>query len=241
MPTRIEWAEESWNPVTGCTKISEGCAHCYAERMARRLAGRFGYPLTPHHFDVTVHDHKLYEPTEWMHPRRVFVVSMGDLFHEDVPYSAWETIWRNMTLYAARHTYLLLTKRSEIMVKRMRDMVELTEEFTGNIWLGVTAENQGRAEERIPPLIRYSSSRNFVSCEPLLGPIDLTPWLFALGWVIVGGETGPGARPMDPDWARSIRDQCIEASVPFFFKRHGNDHDRLLDGRLWEQYPKLGT
>jgi protein gp37 len=225
--TRIEWADEVWNPVTGCTKISEGCKNCYAERMSKRLAGRFGYPAEEP-FRVTVHRDRLEQPLRWRKPRRVFVDSMGDLFHEDVPEEFVYDVWRYMA-GIPRHTFLLPTKR----VHRMKEFVDwwyLSNHESDpwpNIWLDVSVENQPRADERIPLLLQTPAARRFVSLEPLLGPVFLGWWLPGgkdrldlpnLDWVICGAETGPGAREMNPDWARDIRDQCKAAGVPFFMK-----------------------
>lgn len=247
MATKIEWTDETWNPITGCTKISEACKHCYAERMSKRLAGRCGYP-TYYPFKVTLHEDKLDEPLRWKKPRQVFVCSMGDLFHEDVPIRWFYEVYKVME-QCKHHTFLVLTKRPQ-------RMANVLEQFEGrswplsNVWLGVTAENQQRADERIPVLLQIPAAVRFVSVEPMLGPVDLRKWMAwdgfrrnipgfipnpnyrGLNWVICGGETGPGARPMHPDWARSLRDQCQQVGVPFFFKQWGEwsrdyiDHDK---------------
>jgi len=243
--TKIEWTHRpgtvgvTWNPVTGCTKISEGCAHCYAERMSKRLAGRFGYPADDP-FRVTLHPDKLELPRKWKKPRTVFVCSMGDLFHRDVPYDEIAFVFHEMAR-SPQHTYLVLTKRPDEMLafwKRYRydTGIEL-EPPPSYIWFGVTCENQQRANERIPLLLQCPAAVRFVSVEPMLGPVDISiaeiefsgghpddPASYeysanVLDWVIVGGETGPGARPMHPGWARDIRDQCQAAGVPYFFKQ----------------------
>ncbi|MBU1699640.1 MAG: phage Gp37/Gp68 family protein [Candidatus Eisenbacteria bacterium] len=237
--TKIEWTNETWNPVTGCTKISVGCKNCYAERMAKRLAGRFGYPRDEP-FKVTLHPERLEEPLHRRKPRMVFVCSMGDLFHEDVP---WEFIVEVFLIMAraSHHTYQILTKRPE----RMREFCSAEQFNAGpfkHLWLGVTAENQKAADERIPILLDTPAAIRFVSCEPLLGTMDLRRFFLApngvpphhavvrglhgeggqgLDWVIAGGETGPGARPMHPDWAHDICNQCIAVAIPFFFKKMG--------------------
>lgn len=246
--TKIEWAERVWNPVTGCTKISPACANCYAERMAKRLAGRCGYPAEEP-FKVTLQYDKLSDPDKWKKPARIFVCSMADLFHNDVPVHFLEAVF-NIMLQSDRHTFLLLTKRPERM-KWFIDGFETRKNTpwpAGNIWLGVTAENQEQADKRIPLLLQTPAAVRFVSVEPMLGPVDLTnikdkdgdtfnvldrcAYATAtdgeyhdipngLDWVICGGENGPGARPMHPDWARSLRDQCQAAGVPFFFKGWG--------------------
>lgn len=230
--TKIEWTEATWNPVTGCTPISPGCAHCYARRMAKRLAGRCGYPAAPHEFDVTLHPDKLGEPLRWKKPRRVFVCSMSDLFHENVPFEFIRRIFRTME-FARAHTFQVLTKRAD----RMHEFVQWyasdrnTYWPSSNVWLGVTAENQEQADKRTPLLLQTPAAVRFVSVEPMLGLIEMEAYWGArpgwgepegLDWVICGGETGPGARPMHPGWVRSLRDQCREAAVPFFFKSWGD-------------------
>jgi protein gp37 len=260
--TKIEWTQETWNVVSGCTKISPGCAHCYAERMARRLAGRCGYPERPHHFDVTLHPDKLDLPLKWRRPRTVFVCSMSDLFHEDVPRDFIDDVFGIMRRSflstfkdgfstGQHHIFQVLTKRPERMAKYLEHYYALNHEYHPwpNIWLGVTAENQRAADERIPVLLQIPAAVRFVSVEPMLGAVGLSPYLPymtdsgaldpntgaginvevpGLDWVICGGESGPGARPMHPDWARGLRDQCQAAGVPFFFKQWGAwSHDSM--------------
>jgi len=260
MTTKIEWTHrpgttgETWNPVTGCTKVSEGCHRCYAERMARRLAGRYGYPEQPRHFDVTLHPDRLEEPLRWRKPRTVFVCSMGDLFHEDVPIEFIDKVFAVMALSPA-HTFQVLTKRPDRMktyleynkgqieyvwlVNALRHGIHIGQRRhlewpLANVWCGTTAENQRTADERIPLLLQTPAAVQFVSCEPLLSHIDLVQsvnklhWLDkaslepgGIDWAIVGGESGPGARPMHPEWARSIQNQCQEAGVAFLFKQWG--------------------
>ena len=232
--TAIQWTDYTWNPVTGCTKVSEACQHCYAERMARRLAGRAGYP-SDEPFRVILRPERLQE-LAGKKPGRVFVVSMGDLFHPDVPRSYIGLVWLAM-MNAHQHTYQILTKRPERLLEWTRQLADMKgwpieDIWPRNVWLGVTAENQARLEERWGYLAQVPAAVRFISAEPLLGPLDLggklrdhdwergTPG--GISWVIVGGETGPGARPMHPDWVRDIRDQCREAGVPFFFKRMGD-------------------
>jgi protein gp37 len=204
--------------------------------MARRLAGRCGYPEAPNHFDVTLRPDRLDEPLHWRKSRRVFVVSMGDLFHSDVPYSYINQVFEVME-QAPQHTFQVLTKRP----RRMLEYLHWWQEMEGcafdmpNVWLGVTAENQEMADKRVPALLNCPAAVRFVSCEPLLGEIDLRRWLVSLfnpsatrlDWVIVGGESGHGARPMHPDWARSLRDQCQDAGVAFFFKQIGTAWAKL--------------
>lgn len=275
--TKIEWADKVWNPITGCSPISEGCQNCYARRMANRLKGRYGYPKDEP-FRLTFHPDRLEEPLRWKKPCRIFVCSMGDLFHEKVDWFWFNKILETITR-AERHTYLILTKRPE------RAMKWWHESFNDppNIWLGVSVENQRTADERIPILLQIPATKKFVSVEPMLGPVNLedyfyygksryedTPggqryhiWDQTLNWIICGGETGPKARPMHPDWVRSLRDQCQAAGVLFFFKSWGkldwiHDADKkdikiypgdciikagqksshLLDHRLWEERPE---
>lgn len=231
MPTKIEWTEETWNPVTGCTPVSEGCENCYARRiMANRLRGRFGYPLDKP-FGVTVHHKRLNWAGRWRKPRRVFVCSMGDLFHARVP-PGFVVCVLDVIRENPRHTFLLLTKRPRVMCSWLEEFQKMSGRLS-NLWAGTSAENQRRADERIPWLLKTPAAVRFVSLEPLLGPVDLRPAFNGtydakcgtekrrLDWVIVGGETGPGARPMRPAWVRSIRDQCKSANVPFFFKSWG--------------------
>jgi protein gp37 len=244
--TAIEWTDATWNPVTGCTKVSLGCAHCYAERITERF-GRQKFT------DVVLHPERLDIPLRWKKPRRVFVNSMSDLFHEDAPDEFIGKVWEVME-EASAHTFQILTKRAG----RMHMWVdEKAHAYLPNVWLGVSVEDQERADERIPLLVDTPAAVRFVSCEPMLGPVDIresltVDWrgnnqeapdgLPALDWVIVGGESGPGARPMQPEWARSIRDQCVAAGVPFFFKQWGGRTPkaggRELDGRTWEEYPR---
>lgn len=300
--SRIEWTDATWNPIVGCTPISAGCDHCYAARMAKRLAGRCGYPKD--WSKPTLRDHALGEPFRWRKPRRIFVCSMGDLFHPGVQPEHRMSVF-NVMRHVPRHTFMVLTKRPENITPDLID-------FPPNVWLGVTAENQEMADERIPELLRVNAPVRFVSAEPLLGPLDLSEWLretttihisadvegmirnrhfagltgedgrelteseaqdelFALhargvkyisaggcdsfdpqtgcpghknppklGWVIVGGETGPGARPMHPDWVRSIRDQCQTAGVPFFLKGWGEWYEAPPRGQR-EGFPWFDT
>jgi protein gp37 len=326
MPTKIEWATETWNPVTGCTPISEGCRNCYAERMSKRLAGRCGYP-SEDPFKVTLHPDKLDQPLRWKKPRMIFVCSMGDLFHKDVPFDQISQVfdvmcsWRWPTKEAEcsgdaslledpGHTFMVLTKRPERIPEWLSWLghywtgdspvninLEAEGHFGKHIWFGVTAENQARADERIPILLQIPAAVRFVSIEPMLGPVDISKYLTrnapkvyqilsrfygphgfdgtgsqpersiipGIDWVICGGETGPGARPMHPDWVRGLRNQCQAAGVPFFFKSWGDWYPdgkglyhapsaifgdtvvhklgkkaagRLLDGQEWNQYPE---
>lgn len=244
MKTSIQWTDYSWNPVTGCTPVSPGCAHCYARRMAKRLAGRAGYPEAPHEFDVALQPNRLEEPLRWKKPHMVFVCSMSDLFHEDVPFGFIKDVFRVMHS-AKTHTFQILTKRPERMLEFFNwgegYFTWATDNILTNVWLGVTVENQEQANKRIPVLLQIPAAVRFVSVEPMLGHVDISPYLPhevdsggfdpqgypinitnpGIDWVICGGESGPDARPMNPEWARALRDQCQKANVPFFFKQFG--------------------
>lgn len=326
--TKIEWTQgddgtpgATWNPVTGCTKVSPGCDHCYAETFAERWRGTPGHHFE-NGFDVTLRPERLEQPLRWRKPRRIFVNSMSDLFHEDVPDEYIARIFAAMAA-SPQHTFQVLTKRHGRMrsllsrgslgTEGFADMVEeAMAEFSHasldawplpNVWLGVSVEDQKWADIRIPALLATPAAVRFLSCEPLLGPVNLIgqggnlvgAGIHALpdpaeydggdpvcqdhgmercsqgcrfvDWVIVGGESGPGARPMHPEWARSLRDQCVSASVPFFFKQWGAhrwvEHSRYddatqcwvadgiesqrvskklagreLDGRTWDEFPR---
>lgn len=231
--SHIEWTDATWNPVTGCSKVSPGCKHCYAERMAKRLQA-MGQPNYANGFEVTLQPHMLELPLEWKRPRRVFVNSMSDLFHKDVPLSFIKKVFSVMRR-ANWHQYQLLTKRSE----RLLEVSPLLT-WEPHIWIGVSVENDGYIS-RIDDLRKTGADVKFLSLEPLLGPLRKLN-LRGIDWVIVGGESGPGARPMNPDWVRDIRDQCIRANVPFFFKQWGGQFKkrtgRVLDGRTWDQMPQ---
>lgn len=315
--TQIEWTEYSWNPITGCAPVSEGCEHCYAQRMAKRLAGRYGYPADEP-FKVNLHLERTTEPLRWKKPRRVFVCSMGDPFHPDVPDEWLDQIFGVMLAFRVLanmpdHTFMVLTKRPARMKRYFteREPVELIKSwakaapiFTDdpnvtfedavysatchdwdengrnssgseykpwgyidklwplpNVWLGATAENQARADERIPILLQIPAAVRFVSVEPMLGPVNLEQYLglrlvdntdpfwektFAkkvergIDWVICGGETGPGARPMHPDWVRSLRDQCQAAGVPLYFKSWGDWIPSYEAGQRSEEKDQYG-
>lgn len=307
MKTKIEWATDTWNPITGCTPISEGCQNCYASRMSKRLAGRCGYEKD-NPFRVTRHPDKMDEPFRWRKPRRIFVCSMGDLFHPDVEDWMLDEIFGvilgcRILNNTPDHVFMVLTKRPDRMqsyfaartpVELLRSWADACPCYTDdpdvtvedvvysatchdwdqngrnsngseykpwgyldrvwplpNLWLGVTAENQARADERIPFLLQIPAVKRFVSIEPVLGPVDLTkiPWIedpiipgdrrnalheiwdpafpirltrHKIDWIICGGETGIGARPLHPQWAQSLRDQCQAAEAPFFFKSWGD-------------------
>lgn len=228
----IEWTESTWNPVTGCTKISPGCRNCYAERMSRRLKA-MGHPNYANGFKLTTHEHVLEMPLRWKRPQVIFVNSMSDLFHEEVPMDFIAKVFVVMTA-ASHHRFQVLTKRSG----RLRELApELP--WPSNVWMGVSVETEEHIY-RIDHLKQTDAFIKFVSFEPLLGPIsDLD--IKGIDWVIVGGESGPGARRMDPSWARGIRDKCLAANIPFFFKQWGGTNKkrngRLLDGTIWDQMP----
>ncbi len=228
----IEWTESTWNPVTGCTKISPGCKHCYAERMSNRLEA-MGQPNYVNGFQLTVHEHVLEMPLRWRKPQVIFVSSMSDLFHKDVSLEFIYKVFDVMTR-ASHHQFQVLTKRSERLLKLSPRLP-----WPLNVWMGVSVENSDYLF-RIEHLRQTDAKIKFVSFEPLLGPIqDLD--LEGIDWVIAGGESGPRARPMDPVWVKEIRDQCLSVKVPFFFKQWGGfnkkRNGRILDGKTWDQMP----
>ena len=281
--TNIEWTDKVWNPVTGCTQISAGCKNCYAEKMSKRLKG-MGQKKYQNGFGVTCHFDALDEPLKWKKPKRIFVCSMGDLFHKDVPDEfrdkVFAVVMATSGLYDRvypSHEYLILTKRPEVMKNYwcngaydriafvMRDDYKVLIDYTSlpisNLHLGVSVEDQATADERIPFLLQTPAAKRFVSYEPAIGPVDFElaqctcPWpadaqqsrhllscpadirrpdqqkkRWLLDQIIMGGETGPGARPLHPDWARSVRDQCAEAGVPFFFKSFGEWKTECVEG-----------
>jgi protein gp37 len=232
----IEWTESTWNPVTGCTKVSPGCVHCYAERMAIRLQA-MGHPNYDQGFQVALHEQALALPLTWKKSRVIFVNSMGDVFHEDVPEEFVVRLFDTMRI-ASWHTFQVLTKRAE----RMEDL-GLRTGWPPNVWMGVSVETKHYLP-RLEHLRRSGARIKFASFEPLLEPlgdIDLS----AIDWVIVGGESGPGARPIERTWVTQIRDQCAESDIPFFFKQWGGVNKRrsgrLLDGRTWNEMPGMHT
>lgn len=302
--SKIEWTDATWNPVTGCTKVSPGCDHCYAETLAERFRGTPGH-YYEHGFDVQLRPEKLDQPLRWRRPRRVFVNSMSDLFHDAVPDKFIAHVWAIMAA-ADQHTFQVLTKRHG----RMRSLLTTVDfwrmvsyrledmgidaypsplDLPPNVWVGVSVEDQKRADLRIPGLLDTPAAVRFLSCEPLLGRVDLSRWLThddecassddppwctctlehrrgdpyfykdRIDWVIVGGESGRDARPMHPEWARTLRDQCQTAGVPFHFKQWGEwglqgwrvdptatemkrmgkrNSGRELDGRTWDEFPR---
>jgi len=231
--SKIEWTEVTWNPITGCTKISPGCRHCYAERIAYRFAGIHGFPKRPHHFDVTLHYGRLKQPLSWKKPRVVFVNSMSDLFHQDVPVEFIQQVFKVMRT-ASTHTFQVLTKRSSRLLELNTQI-----DWPSNVWMGVSIENQDY-KFRIDDLKQTGASVKFLSLEPLLGPMpDLD--LQDIHWVIVGGESGPKARSIKKQWVVDIKEQCQTASIPFFFKQWGGINKkrsgRQLEGRTWDEMP----
>ena len=228
----IEWTEATWNPVTGCTKVSPGCAHCYAERMAKRLQamGQHNYARG---FELALQEHMLGLPLGWKRPKRIFVNSMSDMFHAEVPVQFIQQVFDVMRR-ANWHQYQILTKRSDRLLE-----LDSSLDWQPQMWMGVSVEN-ARFQHRIDQLRNTRAHVKFLSLEPLLGPLsDLD--LRNIDWVIVGGESGPRARPMDPSWVGDIRDQCRNAKVAFFFKQWGgvfkSRTGRELEGRTWDQMP----
>ncbi len=230
--SHIEWTDATWNPVTGCSKVSPGCKFCYAERLAHRLQA-MGQKNYRNGFKVTLQPHMLEHPLLWRKPRRVFVNSMSDLFHEDVPPSYITRVFDVMRR-ADWHQYQLLTKRSERLLQLSPSL-----EWQPHIWMGVSVESEDYLH-RVDHLRETGAHVKFLSIEPLLGRLR-SPDLRGIDWVIVGGESGPGARPVDPAWVREIRDCCCRAGVPFFFKQWGGVFKsrvgRVLDGRTWDEMP----
>lgn len=234
MATRsgIEWTESTWNPLTGCNKVSPGCKHCYAERMAIRLQA-MGHPNYRNGFTLTVHDHVLHLPLQWKKPQIIFVNSMSDLFHKDVPINFIQQIFDVMRR-ACWHQFQVLTKRSERLYELSPQI-----EWPQNVWMGVSVESSAYTF-RIDHLRKTGAKVKFLSLEPLLGPLPNLN-LEAIDWVIVGGESGPGARSIAEEWVINIRDQCLAANVPFFFKQWGGTRKkktgRNLQGRTWDEMP----
>jgi protein gp37 len=234
--SHIEWTESTWNPITGCTKISPGCKFCYAERMALRLKA-MGQPNYKDGFKISLHEKAVDLPLHWKKPQTIFVNSMSDLFHQDVPIEFILRIFEVMN-NAHWHQFQILTKRSE----RLAELDSLLP-WSSNIWMGVSVENRDY-KYRIDDLRKTHAHTKFLSLEPLLG--GLTPMnLKNIDWVIVGGESGPGARPIDPEWVKDIRDECIKKDIPFFFKQWGGvqkkRNGRKLDGKFWSQMPDHST
>lgn len=258
--TKISWTQTTWNPVVGCSHVSEGCRNCYAERMDKRIRAARGqeyraWTAQNAAYNIRLYPERLEQPRRWREPRMVFVNSMSDLFHENVPDDFIARVWQTMQ-DTPKHTYQILTKRPQRMRRWVSSWFGVdTMPPASNVWLGVSVEDQKNADERIPLLLQTPAAVRFLSCEPLLGPIDLWQYLGGarepigerwnterrgIDWVIGGGESGPHFRPMNLDWARSIRDQCVGAGVIFFFKQESAYHSEtnpMLDGVEWHQYP----
>lgn len=254
--TSIVWTDKTWNPVVGCTKTSEGCRNCYAYELHQRryTAWKDGqYPTAPKQYHepfnmIQLLPQRIEDPLHWRKPCKIFINSMSDLFHEEVPDGYIELILEVVEA-CPQHIFQVLTKRAERMVKFFCKWQD-GRLFPNNLWLGVTTESQKQAEERIPMLLTIPAPVCWVSIEPILGPVDLRRWLYKgkdcnypLDWVVVGCESGSGRRPADPDWIRQIRDQCVDAKVPFLFKQWGGptakSGGRDLDGQVWDQFPTV--
>ena len=235
----IEWTESTWNPVTGCTKVSAGCEHCYAERFSERFRGVLGHPFEVG-FDLTLRPERLDQPMGWRRPRLIFVNSMSDLFHKDIPCDYIDKVFDTMES-AHWHTYQVLTKRSSPMRSFVNSRYR-GHPVPAHIWLGVSVEDSS-ALIRIEHLRQSNAAVRFVSFEPLIGPV-CSANLDQIDWVIAGGESGPKARPVEAQWLRGLRDKCIQDDIAFFFKQWGGRLPKLggntLDGRQWMQYPKRG-
>jgi protein gp37 len=230
----IEWTESTWNPLTGCTKISPGCKNCYAERLSKRLKA-MGQHNYQNGFELTLHEHSVQLPLTWKAPQMIFVNSMSDLFHEKVPVEFIVCIFEVMEK-AHWHTFQVLTKRSS----RLLDLDPLIS-WPKNVWMGVSVENNDY-KFRIDHLRQTGAKIKFLSLEPLLGPIHNID-LNNIDWVIVGGESGPKSRPIEEDWVRELRDSCLSSKTPFFFKQWGGTNKkktgRLLEGRTWDEMPSM--
>lgn len=227
--TGIEWTDKTWNPTTGCNKVSAGCRYCYAEALTARFPKNF-----PQGFNLTLHPDRLEQPKKWRKPSRIFVNSMSDLFHEDIPFAYLQEIFAVMR-DTPWHIYQILTKRDQNLMKLASQL-----EWSENIWVGVSVENQQYAR-RVDALRKIPSRVRFLSCEPLLGSLKLN--LDGIDWVIVGGESGYQHRPIEPEWIRDILRQTREANVAFFFKQWGGHHSkaggRMIDGQIWDEMPSI--
>ena len=234
--SNIEWTESTWNPMTGCTKISAGCQNCYAEKLAIRLHA-MGVKNYANKFKLTLHEKALDIPKKWKKPRFIFVNSMSDLFHEDIPFDFIEKVF-NVMNECSQHTFQILTKRSDNMLRLSKKL-----KLTNNIWLGVTVENNSSIY-RINDLLQTKAKIKFVSFEPLLTPL---PELNTCGidWAIVGGESGVNARPMQKEWVLDIKSKCIKSNTAFFFKQWGGTNKkkngRILEGKIWNAMPEYAT
>ncbi len=234
--SKIEWTESTWNPITGCTKVSPGCKHCYAERMAKRLRA-MGQANYVNGFELTLHEHMLERPLQWKKPQQIFVNSMSDLFHQDVPLEYILRVFDVMRR-ASWHQFQVLTKRSQRLME-LSDEIE----WPDNVWMGVSVETSAYLY-RIDHLRATGAKIKFLSLEPLLGPLPNMN-LTSIDWAIVGGESGPGARPIKKEWVIDIRDQCFLGHVPFFFKQWGGvqkkKNGRELDGRFYDELPMTSS
>jgi protein gp37 len=234
--TKISWTRASWNPVTGCDRVSAGCAHCYAERMAHRLQ-KMGQVKYKNGFKVTLHDDALTLPLTWKKPRLIFVNSMSDLFHKDVPLEFIKKIFDVMS-QAEWHIFQLLTKRSERLASLAPKLP-----WPENIWAGVTVES-AQYYKRLDDLRQVPSEVRFVSMEPMLGPMSDFP-IDDIDWIVLGGESGPGARPMEKQWVNEVHNRCKQNNIPFFFKQWGGSNRKetgcLLDGKCYHEMPQLKT
>jgi protein gp37 len=232
----IEWTEATWNPVTGCSKVSPGCAHCYAETFAERWRGIPGHPYEQG-FNLRLWPDRLEQPLRWRRPRMIFVNSMSDLFHEAIPTDFVAHVF-DVMVRAERHTFQILTKRHERLTQLARDLP-----WPENVWMGVTIENR-RFVHRADALRQVPAAVRFISAEPLLGPLASLE-LEGIDWLIAGGESGPKHRPVKIEWLRELRDRCAEERVAYFFKQWGGRRPksggRLLDGRTWDEMPVTGT
>jgi protein gp37 len=235
--TSIEWTDATWNPVTGCTKITAGCDNCYAARFSERFRGVPGHPFEPG-FDLTLRPERLLQPFAWKRSRMIFVNSMSDLFHKEIPKAYIAAVFDTMEK-ANWHTYQVLTKRSSLLQKFLNDRYR-DRAAPAHMWFGVSVEDE-KAKTRIAHLQKANASIRFLSVEPLIGPIGKLS-LQGIHWVIVGGESGPRARLMKEKWAVDVRNQCVKERVPFFFKQWGGrspkSGGRLLDGETWSQFPR---
>jgi protein gp37 len=232
----IEWTDATWNPITGCTKVTRGCDNCYAERFAERFRGVAGHPFETG-FDLTLQPGRLNQPLAWKRPRTIFVNSMSDLFHKEVPRAFIDRVFDTMER-ADWHVFQVLTKRSSLLSRYLETRYG-TSRAPAHIWCGVSIED-AQAKSRLAHLRAAQATTKFLSLEPLLGPLGRLD-LAGIDWVIAGGESGPGARVMDAEWVRSIRDQCLRQGVAFFFKQWGGvrpkSGGRTLDNREWSEYP----
>ncbi|MEZ5920711.1 MAG: phage Gp37/Gp68 family protein [Parvularculaceae bacterium] len=238
--TQIEWTDATWNPVTGCTKISAGCDNCYAERFAERWRGVPGHPYE-HGFDLQLRPERVGQPLQWRQPRMIFVNSMSDLFHKQVPKVFIDKVFDTMDA-ANWHTFQVLTKRSSLLKKYVNSRYK-DKPAPRHIWLGVSVED-GTKKSRVKHLQDSNANIRFLSVEPLIGAVGKLD-LKGIHWVIVGGESGPGYRPMQLEWAKEVKDQCKKARVPFFFKQWGGvrpkSGGRVLDGKVWDGFPKVAS